>query len=277
VALLQGRLAAERPDRVPALHRAAAAWHAEHGLADDAVRHALAAGELTQAADLVERHFDAVYFTGESATVQRWLSALPGGLTRSRPRIALSRAFLALTAGDIDTAGPAVTALPADRVGADDSFRPSVGAAGSFIVNVPAAAAIARAWLAFLRGDAEDMAGFAAQAQARLRDGERTLASIVRLNLALADWLRGRLGAAGQQFTAAIAGWRGAGQSALAAQGCNYLGQIRRAQGNLDTALDAYTELLQITAPPDGTRSPVAGIGHVGIAEVTYQRGDLAA
>jgi LuxR family maltose regulon positive regulatory protein len=275
--LLQARLAAERPDRIPALHRAAAAWHAEHGLADDAVRHALAAGELTQAADLAERHFDAVYFTGESATLQRWLSALPGGLTRSRPRIALARAFLALTAGDIDTAGPAVTALPADPAGADDSFRPSVGAAGSFIVNVPAAASIARAWLAFLRGDAKDMAGFAAQAQARLRDGERTLASIVRLNLALADWLRGRLGAAGQQFTAAIAGWRGAGQSALAAQGCNYLGQIRRAQGNLDTALDAYTDLLQITALPDGTRSPVAGIGHVGIAEVAYQRGDLAA
>jgi LuxR family maltose regulon positive regulatory protein len=103
------------------------------------------------------------------------------------------------------------------------------------------------------------------------------LASICRLNLALADWLRGRLGAAGQQFAAAIAEWQAAGQPALAAQGCNYLGQIRRAQGNLDAALDAYTELLEIAAQPDGTRSPVAGIGHVGIAEVAYQRGDLAA
>src|SRR5262249_53150401 len=63
----------------------------------------------------------------------------------------------------------------------------------------------------------------------------------------------------------------------LAAQGCNYLGQIRRAQGNLDAALDAYRELLQITALPGGAKSPVAGIGHVGIAEVCYQRGDLAA
>ena len=84
--LLQARLAAEQPDRVPALHRAAATWHAEHGLADDAIRHALAAGELNQAADLVERHFDAVYFTGENATVQRWLSALPADLAPSRPR-----------------------------------------------------------------------------------------------------------------------------------------------------------------------------------------------
>ena len=277
--LLQARLAAGQPERVPALHRAAAAWYAERGLADDAVRHALAAGEPAQAAELVERHFDAVYFTGENATVRRWLSALPADLARARPRLVLAWAFLALTAGDVDTAERAVTALPAETGGADDpsaaddSFRPSVGAAASFITNVAAAAAIARAWLAFLRGDAEDMAGLAAQAHTRLRDGEWMLASICALNMALADWLRGRLDASGQQFTTAIAGWQAAGQPALAAQGCNYLGQIRRAQGNLDAALDAYRELLRITV---GTGSPVAGIGHVGIAEVTYQRGDLA-
>ena len=275
--LLQARLAAEQPDRVPALHRAAAAWHAERGAADEAVRHALAAGELHQAADLVERHFDAVYFTGENATVQRWLSALPADLARSRPRIGLARAFLALTAGDLDAAEQAVATLAADPADTADSFLPSVGAGGSFVTNVPAATAIARAWFAFLRGDAEEMAGFAARAQARLRDGEWMLASICRLNVALADWLRGRLGAAEQHFTTAIAEWQAAGQHALAAQGCHYLGQIRRAQGNLDAALDAYQELLRITELPAGGASPVAGIGHVGMAEVAYQRGDLAA
>ena len=35
-------------------------WHEEHGLADDAVRHALAAGDADWAARLIERHFDAV-------------------------------------------------------------------------------------------------------------------------------------------------------------------------------------------------------------------------
>src|SRR5262249_56829599 len=68
-----------------------------------------------------------------------------------------------------------------------------------------------------------------------------------------------------------------AGQLALAVQGCHFLGQIRRAQGDLDAALEAYRELLQITALPGGAKSPMAGVGHVGIAEVCYQRGDLAA
>jgi len=40
--LLSARLQQERPSRVVALHRAAAAWHEERGLADDAIRHALA-------------------------------------------------------------------------------------------------------------------------------------------------------------------------------------------------------------------------------------------
>jgi LuxR family transcriptional regulator, maltose regulon positive regulatory protein len=56
--LLQARLQLERPGRVPALHRNAAAWCEERGLADDAVRHALAAGEPVWAARLMERHFD---------------------------------------------------------------------------------------------------------------------------------------------------------------------------------------------------------------------------
>jgi LuxR family maltose regulon positive regulatory protein len=225
----------------------------------------------------VERHFDAVYFTGENATLQRWLSALPAGVARSRPRLGLARAFLALTAGDVGAAEQAITTLEAHPAGEEDSFRPSVGAGASFIANVPAAAAIARAWLGYLRGDAEEMSRFAVQASARLRDGEWLLTSIYRLNVALADWLSGRLSDAGQQFTSAIAGWRAAGQHPLAAQGCNFLGQIRRAQGNLDAAMDAYRELLQITALPGGAKSPVAGIGHVAIAEVCYERGDLAA
>src|SRR5438876_166643 len=59
--LLQARLQQDRPGRVPALHRNAAAWCEERGLADDAVRHALAAGEPVWAARLIEQHFDAVY------------------------------------------------------------------------------------------------------------------------------------------------------------------------------------------------------------------------
>ena len=75
--LLRARLQAEQPGRVQALHRAAAAWCEEHDLADDAVRHALAAGEAAWAARLVERHVEELLGRSEGVTLRRWLSALP--------------------------------------------------------------------------------------------------------------------------------------------------------------------------------------------------------
>ena len=53
--LLRANLQRLHPARVPELHRAAATWYERHELPDDAIRHALAAGETTWAAQLVER------------------------------------------------------------------------------------------------------------------------------------------------------------------------------------------------------------------------------
>jgi LuxR family transcriptional regulator, maltose regulon positive regulatory protein len=273
--LLRALLYSERPRLAPGLHRGAAAWQAGHGMADEAIGHAVAAGDTEWAAELIEQNFDAVYFTGENATLQRWLAAVGEDLARRRTRLGLVHAFMALTGGDLPKAAAALAAI-GDEPAAPDDFRPSVGPDASFIGNVPAATAIARAWLAYLHGDAEQMTRHAALARDRLGDGDGLLHSIYQLNVALVDWLSGRLAQAEQSFAAAIDGWLTTGQRALAAQGWNVLGQIRYFRGDLDAAQEAYGELLKITELPSGTSSPVAGLGHVGMAEIRYQRGDLA-
>jgi LuxR family maltose regulon positive regulatory protein len=182
---------------------------------------------------------------------------------------------MALTGGDLPGAAAALEAI-GDEPSAPDDFRASVGQEASFIGNVPAATAIARVWLAYLYGDAQQMARYAALARMRLHDGDRLLHSIYQLNVALADWLSGQFGPAERRFAAAIDGWLATGQTALAASGWNYLGQIRFAQGDLDAAQEAYGELLKVTVFRSGASSPVAGMGHVGLAEIRYQRGDLA-
>ena len=75
---LRARLQAEQPGRVQALHRAAAAWCEEHDLADDAVRHALAAGDLAWAARLVERHVETLLGRSEGAFLRAVLARLRG-------------------------------------------------------------------------------------------------------------------------------------------------------------------------------------------------------
>jgi LuxR family transcriptional regulator, maltose regulon positive regulatory protein len=276
--LLRARLQQERPARVAALHRNAAAWCAEHGLAGDAVRHALAAGDPIGAAVLIERHFDEIFLQGESATIQRWLAALPAELVRSRPRLSLAKAWMALVGGDVEAAeGPLDAAERAFADAADEPFEPSVGRAASLLANVSAAIAHDHAFVAYLRGDAEATAAFASQALARLGEGEWMLDSWIRSMRALAAWLRGRLEDAERGFAAGVAGWRAAGQYPLAASACHFLGQVQRARGRLDAALGTYQQALEITAPPGRAAMPAAGIGYVGMAEVAYQRGELDA
>ncbi|HEU0213591.1 MAG TPA: LuxR C-terminal-related transcriptional regulator [Jiangellaceae bacterium] len=277
--LLRARLQQQQPHRVPVLHRNAAAWSEEHGLADDAVRHALAANEPTWAARLIEQNADALHLRSEGATLQRWLAALPADLVGSWPRLSLVQARLALLSGKVEPVEGLLDA--AERMwasapgAADEPYEPSVGRAASVFTNVPAMIAAARAFLAELLGNADGTIAFASQALAELGEGDWMLESLARGHLAVADWLRGQLAEAERGFAARIQGWLAIGESALVAWGCHHLGLIQRAQGRLDAALATYRQALEIAAPPNRTALPGAGAAYVGMAGVAYQRGEL--
>ena len=175
---LLGARIQQQPERIAVLHRNAAAWLEEHGLADEAIWHALAAGDTVWAARLIERHFDALFFRrGEGATVQRWLAAIPAeiGSSRPRPRLLLARSRLALVGGRLEAAGQLLDAAERAQAGAagveGEPFGPSADR-GSWLVNVPAAVTTQRAYLAALRGDAEGAAALASQALAVIGDDE---------------------------------------------------------------------------------------------------------
>ncbi|HZD71125.1 MAG TPA: tetratricopeptide repeat protein [Actinomycetes bacterium] len=275
--LLRARLVQEQPERVAGLHRNAAAWSEARGLADDAVRHALAAGDAAWAARLVEQHADAlIYLRGEGPTVQRWLAALPAELTGSRPRLLLTRAASALLSGRVEVIeGLLDAAERASTAAGDEPFEPSVGRGASMLANVPAAIALDRAYLAQLRGDAEGTAAFASRALAELGQGEWMLNAITQGILAVAQWLRGRLEEAERVLSSAIAQWRPTGQPILTAARCQDLAQVQRAQGRLDAALATYQQALEVTAAPGRPILPAAGAAYVGMAEVAYQRNEL--
>jgi LuxR family maltose regulon positive regulatory protein len=93
--LLRARLQQQDPERVAELHRRATVWHHEHGHADDAVRHALAAADGMRAARLIEAYADESLMHSEAATLQRWLAALPPELAATRPRLLIAEERLA--------------------------------------------------------------------------------------------------------------------------------------------------------------------------------------
>jgi LuxR family maltose regulon positive regulatory protein len=275
--LLRARLEQTRLERVPELHRAAAAWHEAHGFADDAVRHALAAGEVTRAARLVERHVESLLRRSEGATLGRWLSALPPEAVGSRARLCLAQAVTAVTGGRLEAVEPLLTAAEhASAASGEEPHEPSVGRALSVLANVPASIAFLRAEVARLRGDPERAVAFDQQALEHLVEGDWLLGSQVAWNLAGADWLSGRLAQAEHALAEVVAARRAAGEGYLAVRvGCD-LGQVQRARGRLGAALATYRQGLE-TAAEAGHQLPHLGMAHVGLAEVLYERDELLA
>jgi LuxR family maltose regulon positive regulatory protein len=298
--LLRARLQAEQPGRAVALHRTAAAWCEEHGLADDAVRHALSAGDPEWAARLVERHVETLFSRGEGVTLRRWLSALPAQAVRARPRLCLAQAYGA--AMGFQTEALEGLLDDTERAFAASGGEPYEHLAGrpvSVLANVPAGIAFLRASLARLRGDAALAAVCNRQALDQLGEDEWLMRSFVGWNQAVTDWLGGRLGPAESGLAGVLAERQAVGEavrrgggeptevlqaveggpeffaSFLAMRVWYDLGQVQRAQGNLDAALATYRQALE--AAGEDSETAHAGMAHVGLAQVLYERNDLAA
>ena len=279
--LLRARLEHELPEERQEIHRAAAAWSDERGLADDAVSHALGAGDFAWAARLIERHAGARLLRGEGATLQRWIAALPGQLTESRPRLLLAKAYLALLSGDLNPfeaplteARAAIAAAPAL---ADEAFEPFDGPGPSLIANIPASIALGLAHVAELRGDGDETRACAEQARALVHKDEWMLGILVEAHVALGALLTGRLDEAERALAVAVTRSKDVGERVLVARGWALQAQVQRASGRLDAAFATNRQALEVISPPGGPTVPGSGLMLVGMAEVAYERGDLDA
>ncbi|CQD20395.1 serine/threonine protein kinase [Mycobacterium lentiflavum] len=90
---LRQRLERDHADRIVNLHRTASAWFSEQGLLSEAVTHALAAGDETEAVDLVEQQ--AMYLVEHSrmASLLGLVNRLPKDLVPTRPTLQIAIAW----------------------------------------------------------------------------------------------------------------------------------------------------------------------------------------
>ena len=97
---LRSQLARTEPDIGPSLHARASAWHRLSGSTDEAIGHALAAGDTAGAVDLIVRNWFAYVDSGRAATVREWMHALGGDRIAAHPLAAHSAAWLAALSGE---------------------------------------------------------------------------------------------------------------------------------------------------------------------------------
>jgi LuxR family maltose regulon positive regulatory protein len=265
--LLLRRLHLDRGQaRVRELHRRAAAWFAAEGLAEEAVRHYLAAGDEDAAADLVERLLlPEMGRDVAAAPPGYWLRMLPAGLLARRPGLALIVARLSVF--NMDIAGFA------ERLAHIDELLAAPGAPGA------APWPTFQADLTALRGVLSYWQGRPAETIAYMRAAleqgpTQALTVQAGLQLALAysasgDYAEGvRLIGAGLPGAAARLGER----HALLQHSC--LAIMHQVAGDLDRQAH-HGRLLAQEATAHRTDDFWLGYAAAALGHAAYERGDL--
>jgi LuxR family maltose regulon positive regulatory protein len=265
---LRRQLAHERPAAaVNRLHRRAAAWFAAASTEDaelmgEAVSHAAAGRAFDLAADLIAPRADLLWAHGLIGRLNAWLGALPEELLLSRPGLALRYAWgLFLHARQEDAARwlAAGEAGLAEREGRGD----------------PAGAALPdaiKAAMAATRRDPDAVVAHAARAAALLPPDEPFWRPTVEISRGLAHLARGEQREAAACLSLAAELYDRTDSSYGRMIALWHLGRVRLAQGRLDEASRAFRRI-----SADGADAAYAGYSDVGLAEVAYERDDLAA
>jgi LuxR family transcriptional regulator, maltose regulon positive regulatory protein len=90
---LRRRAARQLSEDIPHLHRRASQWFADARLWPEAVKHALAAGEVQQAVQWVENCAMAMVEHGDAHTLMGWIAKLPPELVQKQLRLRTARAL----------------------------------------------------------------------------------------------------------------------------------------------------------------------------------------
>ena len=132
---LLAELDRSEPGLAALLHRRASAWHRQHGSVSDAVGHAIAAGDLPDARELIAAHWDTVLDDGQVQVLQSWLEQLPPDMVAGDARMCLIRGFAACYAGRPHDAEPWLAAAKAIPVKAPLPHGPASVESGVALIE----------------------------------------------------------------------------------------------------------------------------------------------
>jgi LuxR family maltose regulon positive regulatory protein len=278
--VLRARLLDEQPDQIPDLHRRASAWYEQQGERPDAIRHALAAADFERAARLVELAARTTLRGSRSARLVAWLRALPDEVVRSRPVLGAYYAFALLGGGELDAAAARLD--DAERsLGGAAGERPG-GASARMVVadeeelrSVPAMIAMARAYIAQVRGDVATTRDRARRALELFPEGDHLWRGGAAVLLSLTHWATGDVEEAQRVHDAGVASLERSGDVSLAISAAYDGADLRRARGRLAEAERTYERALRLAAAHGDPAVLGAADLHLGLSDLHRERDDL--
>jgi LuxR family maltose regulon positive regulatory protein len=258
---LRARLQQHDPNRRRTLHRRAAAWYATQADRTPAIEHALAGGDYDPAARLIVQEAESLRLHGAWRTLRRWVDALPQERVTADPRLRLIAAWAMLQTRQVAAAGAHVQALAA--LEAIDADHETAELRGEL--------ALLQERIAAFRSDIPALITHGRRALTLLPEHDTARRSDVLLDLGHAYRTVDDLAAAEQAFAAAITTSRSAGNMWASLLATYYQAQTHISYGRLSYAQALYRQALAALDARGGSALPMAGVLHVGLAELFYQ------
>ncbi|MGI5837221.1 MAG: LuxR C-terminal-related transcriptional regulator [Chloroflexota bacterium] len=253
--LLRKQLAVIHPELAPDLHRRASTWYEQHGFAAEAIEHALTAKDFERAAQLIERIAETTLMRSETATLAKWLDALPETQVRARPSLSLYYAWVMLFGG---------------------SPLESIEARFAHVNGYPALLALPlQAWAASYRGNIAAAIELSKSALEQLPEHEVLLRGLAALNLAGAYHANGDAAASERVLQEAALDSRQTGNVMVAVSAVYYQAERCRREGDLRKARSLFQRALDLATEGNGDRLPIASQALVGLGEIAREWNEL--
>jgi LuxR family maltose regulon positive regulatory protein len=255
--LLRMRLKAKDPRRIPLLHRRASQWLEEKGIIEAAVHHALRCGDDDFAGDMVERYAQQMLLRSETVTFLDWVRNLPAAQIRTRPRLAIYRAWSLLLQG---------APLSVVESGIDDSRREH---------GPPGSSQSLEAFIRLSQGQLQDGLRLAEQALERLPPDEIYMRNFATICAAGAKITLGEVPEGLRLLNQAAQSTRRAGNRVATVLMLCELAELRMKALELDAAEELYSRALEIGTSDEGLHLPIAGRALIGQGSIALERGEL--
>jgi len=255
--MLRNRLLHQQAEIVAEIHRRASAWFANNNMLDEAISHALAAGEPEIAANLLAPAAKAMVLRGGSATLQAWLDQLPEDCVAARPALAIAQAWALVTDGVFDEAE-----IRLDGLSHHEGLQPA---------QQGEIAAI-RAIIATVHQDIPAIQHYSDEALRLVPAEDSQLRCGVLLSQGTAATLSGALEQSVDLLQQAIVESQRGRQPIIHLLAISTLAQTYEALGAFDQAERLHRQVIALEADPAMGSLPLIGVGYVGLGGVLHER-----
>jgi LuxR family maltose regulon positive regulatory protein len=257
---LRKSLADSKPDVVPHLDSKASIWFEQQGYFDEAIDHALRAGDHQRAVELIEAIAQSRLMRSEVSSLMRWIEALPEDLILNRPALCLTKAWaLMVRGGSMEQVEGCLQEI--EKAGVADQLL------GSLYVL--------RSFQATMKGDALSGLEQSQRGLQLLSEDDIFLHSMVSDNLGMVYLMLGDFDTSIEHFKQAAEISRQAGNTMIEVGAlCNIAG-IWMLQGQLNKAWSTNQQALELATVTRGRRLPVAGKALLGLGEIAREWNEL--